>query len=290
MDRLPEWARNFQAKASSSWSIKICQQCQEVTKRLWLSFSETLRGSYVKRRRCFRQRQKLQAELNVQRIRDGRPPRIWRKKLTSSPKNAGSALGIQFNNTVTEEESMGFNQAPDQHETMINIRAAMNNMSNILGHQTPTSPIAVQETAAKLPSDYLVHELVQRIEYLQGRMRFEEDKIQKSRDEIKFYIENLKTLDDKVEKLNSGIAAARVTSIPGMEQQLAETGQRNPNLKRSRNAHIKTVKSIDQQNRRMKDYPNKLMELERQIQAARRRETASMLMDKWGTPIANCFS
>ncbi|KAI8584076.1 hypothetical protein K450DRAFT_221380 [Umbelopsis ramanniana AG] len=83
-------------------------------------------------------------------IRDGRPPRIWRKKLSSSPKNAGSALGIQFNNTVTEEESMGFNQAPDQHETMINIRAAMNNMSNILGHQTPTSPIAVQETAAKL--------------------------------------------------------------------------------------------------------------------------------------------
>jgi hypothetical protein len=48
-------------------------------------------------------------------------------------------------------------------------------------------------------SDYLVHELVQRIEYLQGRMRFEEDKIQKSTDEIKFYIENLKTLDDKVE-------------------------------------------------------------------------------------------
>jgi hypothetical protein len=83
-------------------------------------------------------------------IRDGRPPRIWRKKLTSSPKNAGSALGIQFNNTLTEEDSMGFNQAPDQHETMINIRAAMNNMSNILGNQTLSSPIAVQETAAKL--------------------------------------------------------------------------------------------------------------------------------------------
>ena len=49
------------------------------------------------------------------------------------------------------------------------------------------------------PSDYLVHELAQRIEYLQGRMRFEEDKIQKSKDEIKFYIDNLKTLDEKVE-------------------------------------------------------------------------------------------
>lgn len=88
-----------------------------------------------------------------------------------------------------------------------------------------------------------------------------------------------------LQQLNAGIAAARTTAIPGMEQQLAETGQRNPNLKRSRNVHIKTVKSIDQQNRRMKDYPSKLIELERQIQAARRRETASMLMDKWGTPI-----
>jgi hypothetical protein len=70
-----------------------------------------------------------------------------------------------------------------------------------------------------------------------------------------------------------------------MEQQLSETGQRNPSLKRSRNAHIKTVKSIDQQNRRMNDYPTKLSELERRIQAARRREAASMLMDKWGWPI-----
>jgi len=70
-----------------------------------------------------------------------------------------------------------------------------------------------------------------------------------------------------------------------MEQQLAETDQRNPNLKRSRNTHIRTVKSIDQQNRRMKDYPTKLGELERRIQAARRREAATMLMDKWGWPI-----
>jgi hypothetical protein len=30
-------------------------------------------------------------------------------------------------------------------------------------------------------------------------MSFEEDKIQKSKDEIKFYVENLQTLDEKVE-------------------------------------------------------------------------------------------
>jgi hypothetical protein len=88
-----------------------------------------------------------------------------------------------------------------------------------------------------------------------------------------------------IQKLNSKVAAARITSIPGMEQQLAETSQRNPDLKRSRNIHIRTVKSIDQQNRRMADYPTKLTDLERRIQAARRREAASMLMDKWGWPL-----
>lgn len=89
----------------------------------------------------------------------------------------------------------------------------------------------------------------------------------------------------KLQKLNSKVAAARVTSIPGMEQQLAEISQRNPDLKRARNVHIRTVKSIDQQNRRMADYPSKLTDLEKLIQAARRREAASMLMDKWGWPL-----
>jgi hypothetical protein len=48
-------------------------------------------------------------------------------------------------------------------------------------------------------SEYLVHELIQRNEYLHEKMRSEEENIQRSKDEIKFYIENLKALDDNVE-------------------------------------------------------------------------------------------
>jgi hypothetical protein len=83
-------------------------------------------------------------------IRDGKPPRIWRKKQSNSPKSPGSALGIQFNNSLVEEDRFGFKQTANQHETMINIRAAMSNMSDILGHQTVSSPLSEEDATAKL--------------------------------------------------------------------------------------------------------------------------------------------
>ncbi|KAJ2961478.1 hypothetical protein NQZ79_g3273 [Umbelopsis isabellina] len=219
-------------------------------------------------------------------MKESNPSRIWRRRHTSSPsKTSGAALGINFTELNSSEQDTSIERAEDNLESMTNIKAAMMNFSDLFTSRTVKSPNAKDNTPNNLPSEVLVEGLIHNLAYLRARMRSEEEKIAQSRSEISTYIENLRDLDKDVENLNSTVAAARITSIPSMEQQLAETSQRNPDLKRARNAHIRTVKSIDQQNRRMADYPSKLAELEKIIQAARRREAASMLMDKWGWPL-----
>ncbi|KAG2174431.1 hypothetical protein INT43_004454 [Umbelopsis isabellina] len=220
------------------------------------------------------------------RLKESNPSRIWRRRHTGSPSKAsGAALGINFTELNAAEQDIKIEHGDTHLESMTNIKAAMMNFSDLFTSQTVNSSNANEIPPNNLPSEVLVEELIHNLAYLRARMISEEEKIAQSRSEISSYIENLRDLDKDVEKLNSKVAVARVTSIPGMEQQLAEISQRNPDLKRARNVHIRTVKIIDQQNRRMADYPLKLTDLEKIIQAARRREAASMLMDKWGWPL-----
>lgn len=83
-------------------------------------------------------------------IKDGLPPRTWRRKHTRSPKNPASALGIEFNDGMLTDKEGNFEEPSDPYESMVNIKAAVSNMSEPWGHYATSMPSTKEETADKL--------------------------------------------------------------------------------------------------------------------------------------------
>lgn len=83
-------------------------------------------------------------------VKDGLPPRIWRRKHNRSPKNPAAALGIELNDHLPGDKDEEHEESAHQHKAMINIKAAMSNMSELWGHRLTATPSAKENMSDQL--------------------------------------------------------------------------------------------------------------------------------------------
>jgi hypothetical protein len=83
-------------------------------------------------------------------VKDGLPPRIWRRKHNKSPKNSAAALGIELNDHLPRNKDEEDEESAHRHKAMINIKAAMSNMSELWGHRLTATPSAKEDMSDQL--------------------------------------------------------------------------------------------------------------------------------------------